>query len=220
VGQPVDVQVVNGIAYVVANSGLEAIDVTDATRPRWIGEYSLGWGGGLTTDVEVVGSTAYLISSTTVYVLDVSTPYPSLRGTYQESSSNFWSIHVVGSFAYVAGTGLTILDVSNPASPQRRGRYQQTGQAYDVQVAGETAYLVGGNPGMVVIDVRNPDAPQLRSNVYNVNQGRDIEVSGSFAYVADEYATALKVFNLQTSSTSPTPPSRCSVASSRRPPTG
>jgi hypothetical protein len=79
-----------------------------------------------------------------------------------EFNSNFISVDVSGSYAYVVdGNGtFRVYDLTDPTGPIALGTLKLAGML-DVKVLGNYAYLACGSNGMRVVDISDPNAPAL-----------------------------------------------------------
>jgi len=198
----IDVEVVDGLAYVVGDA-LHVIDVSNPAAPVELG--TLGTPDA--EDVEVVDGLAYVVGDA-LRVIDVSNPAaPVELGSLGTPDAE--DVEVVDGLAYVAdGTsGLRVIDVSNPAAPIEIAALDTPGYAVDVEVVDGLAYLAdrvvflpgpSGIPSYVgpaslrVIDVSNPAAP-VELGAVGTFLGLAVEVVGGLAYVAGD---ALRVIDV------------------------
>ena len=81
-----------------------------------------------------------------------------------------------------------------------QGNFPCPGTAYDVAVAGNYAYVAGGNwtgnntaGGVLVVDVSNPAQPALAGRYAAGGIARGVSVVGRYAYVTDETAGLLVI---------------------------
>ncbi len=101
-------------------------------------------------------------------------------------------LHIVENYAYVANwTGgwssiIKIIDISNPINPILKGNYTSSPIASDVQIVGNYAYVVSGDPATLQItDISNPADPTFKSAItFYQDVPNDVEVVGNLAYVA------------------------------------
>jgi hypothetical protein len=112
-------------------------------------------------DVDVVGTTAYVIDEQTgLVVLDVTDPQNITR----ISSLYVWGVHrdlcVDGDFAYLASgpAGLAIVDISDPAAPVLVSVTDMPGTATSLGVSGERVAVAAWND-VRVFDASEPVAP-------------------------------------------------------------
>lgn len=223
-------------AFIAGRPDLTVVDISNPSKPTFVGRYGGGRATGmdvsgekayLTTtegfkivdpvvaggtypiiasDVQVVGSTAYLAGSNSgLVILDVSnSAAPQKLGEFKTIGSAR-AVKIVGNRAYVAADvgGLEILDISNPSIPVRLGRYGALGNAYGVSVEGNVAVVADLYRGVTVIDVTDPGAPALLSSIATPD-GRtfDVSLKNGTAFVAD-WSGGLKILDL-TQPASPT----------------
>jgi hypothetical protein len=171
--------VVSGpLAYVVAN-GIQIIDVSDPTKPEWVGGYrplgGLTPGGYLTsgtvTDVAISDNHAVLTESW-VEILPNQDPWFRRLGR------------------------LEVVDVSNPARPRWVGETFTRGEAWAVAVSGDYAYVAESweeqferHGALEVINMSNRAVPQSIKLQPTGRDARDVLVSGNYAFAAaDEFS--------------------------------
>ncbi|MFX1512760.1 MAG: LVIVD repeat-containing protein [Promethearchaeota archaeon] len=70
-----------------------------------------------------------------------------------------------GSYFGIGENGLKILDIHNISSPVLLGQYITGGDATDIEVIGNTAYLVTGLSGLMIFDISNYANPVLMGQV-------------------------------------------------------
>jgi hypothetical protein len=194
----IDLEVEGSLVFAASfYSGLRILDIHDPAAPTEVGAYA----AVDIVDVEVVGTTAYLLGSRQLELLDVSDPTtPVLLGSIQFADPCF-CIKVVDGLAYVGeyqnydnqGTELRIIDVSSPTAPVEVGEVLISGSdegISDIEVIGTTAFLtvfhwLSGPSFVQTVDIVDPAAPALLGN-YSLAQpfGRisQIEVIGGVAY--------------------------------------
>lgn len=84
-----------------------------------------------------------------------------------------------------SGTGSYVLKIASTLQLQAIGTFNPSGYSLDVDVVGDTAYLIVGTKGLLVLDVSDPTAPfELGSNSTN-GYAQAIAVSGTTALVAN-----------------------------------
>ncbi len=140
---------------------------------------------GLATDVEIVGTTAY-VSEGTLTLYDVSDPdAPALALSTVIAASD---VEVAGNRAYALGGGtLTVLDVTNPAAPAVLGTTSVDGTYLAVE--GGLAFASAAL-SLSIVDVSNPSAPSPVGSFANpffppfpFPPLEDVAVSGTTAYL-------------------------------------
>lgn len=206
-----------GPAHAVAVSGKQAfvlghgfgahvVDVSRPEKPTHVGEYT---GGHTYWDLAADGPYAYLISGSSLEVLDCSNPAsPDLLGSL---GVHGLGITVSGTRAYVSGglstsyvspgEGFSIVDISDRKQPKLLGRFTATAEGPPrLAASGNLVYLAGRHwedrqpPWryvLQVIDTDNPLAPErigsLELNRTSTEYGMGawgLVVSGHAAYVA------------------------------------
>lgn len=179
-----DVAISGKIAYVPSKSFLFVFDVSDATKPVLLGNYSTP--GYSHNTISVSGNKAYMASGVLgLYILNVTNPSnPRFLGSYN-TPGYASDVSLVGNIAYVADTasGLQIIDVSNAASPVLLGNYPTSANSISVSVSGTKAYVADGTSGLKIIDVSNPASPVLLGTYNTAGIARDVTVSGTNAYI-------------------------------------
>lgn len=185
------VRVVGTTAYVAAgDDGLYILDLGKPGGPVLLGsDDTLGH----VSQVEVVGSVAYLASTSGVQIIDVSNPRdPRLLAAITDVSAI--SLQVAGDRLYVGSaldSTLTIFDVRDPVRPRRLGA---TGipLAVQVTVSGGYAFVAEGGNGLRIYDVNDP-AAITQIGAYQGSHSGDralgaivygVDVVGSTAYLA------------------------------------
>ena len=165
---------------------------------------------GETYSVFISGSIAYVGTSTSLMIFDISIPIePQLMGHWHHSYADLASIHVVGDYAYLALNScmpwgeegaIGIIDISNPADPVEVACFQTSGDlpgAFDIYTQGNYSYAAVGT-GLLILDVSNPVNPVQISfldfgGIPNFTNG--VEVVGNYAYVAAT-AAGLKIVDI------------------------
>ena len=198
-------------AYVAAfyASRLTIVDIANPSNPQIVGSVYDANLMSSVTSVTVSGNYAYVTAraSNRLTIIDISNPNEPLIVGSVQSDSNFAgasSVQVSGTRAYVASyRRLTIVDVSNPNSPAITGSVYDgvnfVGGAYSVDVAGNYAYVTGGNGYVAAVDISNPSAPVIIGSLTNTDKlrgARSIRVSGNYAYVAAYNTTCFVIINI------------------------
>eukprot|EP01064_Diplonema_japonicum_P039566 TRINITY_DN9957_c0_g1_i1.p1 TRINITY_DN9957_c0_g1~~TRINITY_DN9957_c0_g1_i1.p1 ORF type:complete len:386 (+),score=76.18 TRINITY_DN9957_c0_g1_i1:44-1201(+) len=118
-GNPSDVSVVGGYAYVAELDGMCVVDVHDPANPRVVGAFNTGGGAYV---VKAAKGTAYVGDRHAVHIVDVrDANHPALAASY-ETSGAVTSLHVRmdhGRTVLFAGTRghVHVIDVSKPKMP-------------------------------------------------------------------------------------------------------
>jgi len=184
-GNPHDVVVVNGIAYVAdSGRGLRVINVANPAQPVEMGFYDTP---GQASGVAVQGGYAFIADARNgLRIVNISNPtHPAEIGFY-DTPGYAYDVAVDAGYAYVADRweGLRVIDVSNPASPVEVGRLPTSDEALSVALSGNYAYISAYGSGLYVVDVNSPNNPITLSTFDTVN-AYGVQVGGNYAYIAD-----------------------------------
>lgn len=181
-----DVQVIGDTAFIAdANFGLEVVDVTDRSNPRWMAGHDSGIGWRLS----VRDSLVYLSDLSAGWVV-VDVPNPTqanVVGGY--SSSGFpGGMAFRDSFAYLAyGTnGLHVLDLTDPRKPRFVGRCDVPGEALDVALWDDKAFVVNSTGTLSVVaavDI-SVEPPTLLDRITAGGYATKLLVEDGIAYLA------------------------------------
>jgi hypothetical protein len=146
-------------------TGLQIADVSDPTRPRWVGAAATQ---GSARDVTAAGGHAYVIDSFGLLVFDVSDP-GSPRPVARELLNGAIDIALSEDHVLVAASsgGLAVFDVGEPRNPRLAATYRTDGPIYEVVVSGDRAHVLAGveiegflvGSSLEILDIRNPGAP-------------------------------------------------------------
>ena len=197
------------------NSGLQIIDISDPTNPKYKNARTdLGSVLSLTVSWVYI----YAIADTYLYIILGDPKTAQVYGTYNSICKGY-SVAVSGNYAYLVDEwlGLQIIDVRNKNDPKVEGFYRTDGYAHDVAVSGNYAYLANYTSGLCIIDISTPDSPKLAGIYDTPGHACGVAVSGNYAYVADG-SSGLQIIDVRTP-TSPklagnynTPGYACDVA--------
>ena len=141
---------------------------------------------GISRAVEVVGTTAFVLDSSNLHVVDISDPLaPSVIGSTAMSGVNI-DMKRIDSTVYIANrnTGLVIVDVSVLNNPTIIGLLDNLGRTKFIDVVGTTAYLANDTSELHIIDVSTPSTPALLGTYTSTGTNREVAVVGSRAYLA------------------------------------
>jgi hypothetical protein len=171
---------------------LDVVDVSDPANPTRVARVE----GGDPRDVAVApaGDYVYVAYSTGhLYAMDISDPEaPTVAGHYAGAASR---VEAAGSYVYVLrGQGLVVLNMSDPSAPQVAGAYDSVSgvDAYtaDLMIAGDYAYLAGGEGRLEIVDISDVSSPVEISRSESLEDaGRITVVSGTHAYIVDDEAS-------------------------------
>lgn len=185
------IDVVGNRAY-IANwgFGLWIADITNPAAPTLLGSLAIDFA----TAVEVVGTRAYVVTSTNGGILvtvDVSNPASPLAIAATPTTKGMDIQHhngllLVADEAFGDPGGLRIFSLANPAAPVQVGHYTACDSAAGVDAAGNRAYLACSDGSLHIVNIATPSSP-VQLGVYLapdiLGDARDVAVRGSHAYL-------------------------------------
>jgi hypothetical protein len=189
--RPLITHIKDNYAYVMADAeGIKIYNVSDPANPVFVAD---GPDGGLNEDFDVEGDKLVLASSvdniTIVDISDPTTPVTIVQsfGTPKDADA----LDLVGNLLYLStdvdhsAPEFFIYDIANPAAPALVGSLDVVAFVHDVQVFGDTAYLIRNANGPLVVDVSNPSAPQLLGKIpLSFGDAYDLDVEGDLTILA------------------------------------
>lgn len=186
------VTVVSGLAYVAGfDGGLGIIDVSSPTAP-----VLLGWlaTDGMSYEVAVDGSRAFLADDDQIVLVDVGTPTMPAVLSGLEATGAAASPEMIGDFVVVTNNttsryGVRFLDLSNPGAPREVSRFTTSGRTPRLAVQGNHVFLPEQWPnfGLAILDAIDPRSPELVAHLPFGDQLLHIDVTGSYAYLPRQY---------------------------------
>ncbi len=202
-GQLMDVVVSGTWAFAASyNSGLQVFDVTDPSRPVYAGGVSTGADHAMGIALNPSATIAYLSAGTFVYAFDVSTPAaPQLLAKSVSLGAQAWGITVRGTDVFVAATSAGAVKFAGGNLAAIAGTFNTSGAggggAYGIAADASFVYIAAESKAFIA----NPASFTLAGSM-NASRAMGIAVatrgSTTYAYVADESASALRVFDVTT----------------------
>ena len=189
------VQVIGTTAYTAdGNGGIAIFDVGSTEELKTLGSYPLGSDFTInSSDIQVVGTVAYLVVLGNLYILDVSDPGDIVLLGIYGSGSYFERLHVVGTTAYLTGIWgeVAILDVSDPGDITLLGSFSlwddpDAEEKMGIQVVGTTAYVAAAFSGFQVLDVSDLQNVTVLGSYPTPGYARDVQVVGTTVYVVGD----------------------------------
>lgn len=182
-------------AYVIGQSGLLVINVSNSNNPYIEGFASIQ---GDCYDLALYGNYAYITSNDVTLkgllnIVNISTASnPSV-----ESSNNVANIaqgiaynnnHIFIADNDLSSPSLIIMNVSNPLSPYTVFLYSLDGRpsGVDISIPGSNTYAhITNGIGLRIIDVTYPSSPTFGGSVNGFAQSGDIVVNGNYDYITN-----------------------------------
>jgi hypothetical protein len=177
--------------YVTGSSGLQTVDVSNASSPLAMSSYHLPVTNA--TNVTVGGTTTYVTNSMQgLDIIDVSEPAaPTGLGTLSQTSQPS-RITLDGNRVFeIANDGLHIVDVSSPTHPVDVGLASTSTTLAGAAVQGQTAFTVDSAGTFASIDVSNPGQARQLGTTTLPSPPHGIALNGSCTYIATESGLAV-----------------------------
>jgi hypothetical protein len=118
-----EIVVVNNVAYLAEDSGLDILNVTNPSSPSRL---ALGTSNDVAYDIKITGHYAIIANALNgVLVLNVSSPSNPQIVSYLETTDVGLACAINGNLVYVAEdvTGVETFDISNPSNPTYQANY-------------------------------------------------------------------------------------------------
>jgi hypothetical protein len=195
-GEPLDVALQDGIAYVAIEWGMMAIDVSVPESPSLLGYWLIPSTDTnspyLGPDIAVSGAQAYLVHERTgLWIIDIADPSDPHLVAFLDALGTPRDVAVSGTYAFVAELAdsgercLRVIDVSDPTDPFELARCPLRDAPNAVAVKDGYAYVTAQNdPELSVIDISDPGHPLMVSES-PLGNGYDLAVGDSHVYIAD-----------------------------------
>ncbi|MCX6154342.1 MAG: hypothetical protein NT007_09285 [Candidatus Kapabacteria bacterium] len=169
--------IVGAYLYIVDNTNLQVIDISNTSNPRIWAKANIGWS---IETVYPVKDKLFIGSQTGMFIYDISTPWnPTFVANFSHARACD-PVVATDKYAYIttrsnsrcAGNNnqLSIVDISNITSPKLVKAYPMqnpAGLGYD----NNTLFVCDGEAGLKVFDVTNPSSISLLSWVSELNFG-------------------------------------------------
>ena len=187
-----DVHVSGNYAYCSMRLGLMIVDVSNPQHPEFVSRILMPTMPG---GVQVVDGYAFITGGGIVgergvvmTVVDVTDPVnPEVVATFLDEPIPLADLAIVGGRAYITARtqGLIVANVDDPTAPYLMGQFDWS-DASDVEVVGDTAWVVFGGYSIKAIDISDPYDPHPVGSSASVTCHTDcIQVIGDYIYVAD-----------------------------------
>jgi hypothetical protein len=172
-------------AYVISQNNfgennLHTIDVSSPLAPVDVAVHALTY---RVEKISVIGSYAYLMTSSGLHILDISWPTgPREVGSY-ETSEYVLNYYVRNTQVYLVdnNNSIQIIDISDRTAPALAGCYEVFERTENIFVSDSYAYL-DTSSGLRVIDVSVTGVPEEVGSYDLSNTGNCLNVSNGYAY--------------------------------------
>ena len=196
-----DIEIVGKYAYVVDyRVGLRISDISTPSAPQEVEIYQTS---GMSSNVTLHDSLAFLISDRGLSIINISNPStPVLISFYSEICKD---IAIYGDYGYlISNDSLKVLNLTNLLKLESVSRFSIP-QAYGISVRASTSRgVTSKHPlacvsclrfGLTFFDISEPSNPILAGKYDPPGQVYDVKVSDSLLYVA-KYEDGLEIVNL------------------------
>ncbi|MBN1214746.1 MAG: SBBP repeat-containing protein [Candidatus Lokiarchaeota archaeon] len=161
----------NNIVYIAGTSGIFYIDVSDATDPYLIGEFTTEVS---CEDVFVIGDLVYVADGRDIAIVDFSDINNPIEIGRTYCPSDAFDIIVHGNYAYCGSSrAFTIFDISDPYNPILLGQMSLDSRLYEMKIQDNIAYIAGSF-GLYCIDISDPRNPAIMGSIDVSSDALDI----------------------------------------------
>jgi hypothetical protein len=197
--------------YVAAwGYGLQVLDISTPTRPKWIGAWNHR---GAPNGVYVVGSRAYVANRPCgLEVLDVHDPRNPVSLANLRTGGDAMGVFVKGQFAYMAdgvlvnaaepysympegNKGLKVIDIEDPRHPRLVGGDNLPSPSQDMPATAKVARVVNLRRIVYEIVPQTAAIPALRQRSGIAGAGNGFHIAGNFAYLAS-WSGGLRIYDV------------------------
>ena len=196
---PLDIAMLENIAYIATSSRIQIADLSNPLDPELLEDFDVS----LFNPRGVAVFSEYLLTFKPAHhpranIYDLTNPVAPA----EIASFNFeeppMDVIINGSkaFASVGEAGVEATDLSDPLNPVREWLFDTPGFAYGVAVAADLIYVADGDSGLRVLNVSNPDRVHEIGYFYSPGRAYSVTVASDFAFVGtSEGIRVLNVFD-------------------------
>ena len=175
------------VLYVVTNSRLQLINISDASNPVILGGLDVVGGHGLVNSIAVAGNIAYIAAGLSgLEIINVSNVYSPVKIANVIADIFTSGVEVLGEVAYVTTSSdlelianvtmrptMHLINISKPSNPMKLATVITNDVSFEVVVVGDMAYVAAGVSGLQIINV---------SNVYSPVKTATLTINNSYAF--------------------------------------
>lgn len=191
-GVVTDLIVENDIVYLLGDSGLKIINVSDPSSPNILSTYNNSTGSN--DDIELKDNLLFLAGGTDGFeIIDISDPNNPKGVSQFDDGGSSHGISVVGETVFVADSedGLEVINITDPENPIEITQYYESGSYREVVVDNDLAYITN----TVIVDGYLQEAGLILlnisdlSNIYEVGV-KELSYNGFFynIYLSENFA--------------------------------
>ncbi|MFA5187424.1 MAG: beta-propeller fold lactonase family protein, partial [Patescibacteria group bacterium] len=196
--EPQGIAVAGHYVYVANNTDntLQTFDATNPSNPSLVSRLSLSGA----RSVAVGGKYAYVGTSNSVLVVDISTPGSPYQVSTVAVGNQPSGMALGGRYLYVANEGsntLSVIDVGDAVNPQVVTTFALGGTVRRVTIQGKYLYLANASLGSLqIVDISNPTAPVIVGTQDVGDFPFDVAVQGRYAYVTNYTSNNVSVVDV------------------------
>jgi hypothetical protein len=180
-----DIQTAGDFAYIVAEGGLQIVDLSDPTHPYEVG---CTYTTHAVVDLALTGAAGVLLGDRgRLQWIDLSRPAAPVVVAALQLAGRPTALAYAGGHVYVAAgdAGLHVVTFDAAGRLAEVGVYRSAGPVNDVVIAGRYAYLALLDQGVQVLDLADSAHPVPVARFDTPDQARRLAVTGDTLYVAD-----------------------------------
>ncbi|MFX1253405.1 MAG: LVIVD repeat-containing protein [Promethearchaeota archaeon] len=150
------VTIVDNLAYVTDNSGMNVLNVTDPSNITQLGQYAYNM-----SHIQINGDFAYLACSRSwlekgddgFKILDISNNFTEI-GNYTDGGKPV-DLYVADDIAIIGdiNDGIKVLDIHDPSNITKITHYYDGGDATDIQVVEDLIFVADGYDGLEILQM-------------------------------------------------------------------
>jgi hypothetical protein len=167
--------------------GVEVIDISDPTTPRFISSTSTG---GYAWDLQIYMNQLFVVDfNEGLKIFDIS-DYGNLMEIGSYSGSSFSNLYITDNgLAYITAyrEGLKIIDISDPTKPFLVGTYDILKAPTEVVVRDNIAYISDWDNGFLSLDVSDPENPVELAHFDDGGICVALHLENNLAYISEWY---------------------------------
>lgn len=155
-------------AYLVCQSEIQIVDITDRTNPLFVGKFQTS-GSPNHVSIDSAQDRIYLCDLYGFYILDISDPADIRRmgAVWLAKEGNPYASRIIGHHAFIANgwKGMKVIDIADPSSPNLVNVWPgDNSKSYvDVQLRNGMLHFLDPYNGIEIVDVTDPLSPELHA---------------------------------------------------------
>ena len=196
--QPVDVQILDDKAYILAGMTVSRFNVADPGNTK----EQINFANIAGVDAMAFSSRyGYFLSNGRIKIFDLTANPPLDRG-YFETQNAISKLCVLNGYLFLlrSDLGLFVYDIKNPEMPILKGNQIIFGDPNSMFIKGQSVYITSSNAHFEIIDYTDPVKLPVVGTYFMGTNFYDVFVQDNFAYIS-QGSTGVQVLNIETPST-------------------